>query len=45
MLISTADERILTAGNRRMTIHFSEAESNISSDITYEDLLKNLWIG
>lgn len=34
----------LTTGNRRMTIHFSEAESNISSDITYEDLLQNLWI-
>lgn len=34
----------LTAGKRKMTIHFAEAESNIVSNFTYEKFLDNLWI-
>lgn len=34
----------LTAGRRKMTIHFAEAESNIYSNFTYEKFLDNLWI-
>ena len=34
----------LTAGRRKMTIHFAEAESNIYSNFTYEKFLDNLWV-